>query len=161
MLANSTLLRDAIPTEISHGVAPVGEMHQQGNFIHNQKFHNENTENIEITEFLRDLLRTENFSGATMTDPTREEIKAEISASEARGETKITLFAGKLDLVLSKLDDVRQDNRTSRANQWVIGFGLAVLIVAVAALFPVFFSMGSQIRDLVHMEVHDQLPKPK
>jgi hypothetical protein len=49
----------------------------------------------------------------------------------------------KLDLVLSKLDGVRDDNRSTRANQWVIGLGLAVLIVAVTSLFPVFFSIGA------------------
>jgi len=98
--------------------------------------------------------------GNAMSEPTREEIREAIGAGEARSDTKIVRIEGKLDLVLSKLDDVRQDNRTTRANQWVIGLGLAVLIVAIVALIPVFFSMGSQIRDLVHAEVHDQLPAP-
>lgn len=98
--------------------------------------------------------------GNAMSDPTREEIKEAIGAAEARGETKIARLEGKLDLVLSKLDDVRQDNRTARANQWVIGFGLALLIVAMFSAFPAFFGIGSQIRDLVHAEVHDQLPAP-
>lgn len=98
--------------------------------------------------------------GGTMSELTREEMKEAIGAAEARGETKIARFEGKLDLVLSKLDDVRQDNRTTRANQWVIAFGLALLIVALVASFPSFFGIGSQIRDLVHTEVHDQLPAP-
>jgi hypothetical protein len=104
-----------------------------------------------------------------MSDITREEIKAEIAASAARGETKIARFEGKLDLVLAKLDsvntsvsdkinDVKDDVRSARANQWVIAFGLAVLIVAVAGLFPVFFGMGTQIRDMVHTEVQSQAP---
>ena len=66
---------------------------------------------------------------------------------------------GKVDLVLSKFDALRDDNRSLRANQWVIGFGLAVLIVAVAALFPVFFSIGTQVRDPVHSEIQSQLPE--
>ncbi len=57
-------------------------------------------------------------------------------------------------LDLSKLDDARQDNRTTRANQWVIGLGLAALIVTIVSIFPVFFDWGSKIRDLVDKEVH-------
>lgn len=92
--------------------------------------------------------------GDVMSDLTREEVKAEIAASEARGDTKIARFEGKLDLVLSKLEDVRQDNRTTRANQWVIALGLAVLIVTIVSLLPIFFDWGSKIRDLVDKEVH-------
>ena len=106
-----------------------------------------------------------------MSDMTREEMKAEIAASEARGDTKIARFEGKLDLVLSKLDgvntsvsdkmkDVKDDVRAARANQWVIGLGLAVLIVAVVTLFPVFFGIGTQLRDMVHSEVQSQTPLP-
>lgn len=83
---------------------------------------------------------------------------AKIAAAEARSDTKIARMEGKLDLVLSKLDDVREDSRSTRANQWVIGLGLAVLIVAIAALFPVFFSIGAQIRDMVHSEIKTQSP---
>lgn len=98
--------------------------------------------------------RTQNTSGVDdMADQTREEVDAKISASEARTETKIARLEGKLDLVLSKLDHVAEDNRSTRANQWVIAFGLAVLIVGVAALFPVFFGMGAQLRDMVRDEV--------
>jgi hypothetical protein len=78
---------------------------------------------------------------------------AKIAASEARTETKIVRMEGKLDLVVSKLDSLREDNRATRANQWVIGFGLAVLIVAVAALFPVFFDMGGKVKDWIREEV--------
>jgi hypothetical protein len=85
---------------------------------------------------------------------------AKIAAAEARTDTKIARLEGKLDLVVSKIDErfdalrdkldgLRDDNRATRANQWVIGFGLAVLIIAVAALFPVFFDLGSKVRDMV------------
>jgi hypothetical protein len=96
--------------------------------------------------------------GSKMSDISREEIKAHIDASEARGETKIARLEGKLDLVLSRLNDVNENVRSSKANQWVIGLGLAVLIVAVVALFPVFFGMGTQIRDMIHSEVQSQIP---
>jgi hypothetical protein len=69
------------------------------------------------------------------------------AAAEARTDTKMARMEGKLDLVLSKLDGVRDDYRNTRATQWVIGLGLAVLIIAVVALLPVFFSVGAQIRD--------------
>jgi hypothetical protein len=85
-------------------------------------------------------------------------VDAKIAAAEARTDTKIVRLEGKVDLVLSRLDALRDDNRAVRANQWVIGFGLAVLIVAVAALLPVFFSIGTQVREIVHSEIQSQLP---
>jgi hypothetical protein len=98
-----------------------------------------------------------------MAEITREEMKAEVALAEARTETKIARMESKLDLVLSKLDgvnsrfdEVRSDYRATRGNIWVGMFGLAVLIVAIAALFPVFFSIGAQIRDLVHTEIQSQ-----
>jgi hypothetical protein len=156
MPARSSLLRDAISTNASQGIAPRNPRlleTNEWNIIHFPNLRGESVNNT-----VRSLLRYDNLLGSVMTDPTREEIKEAIGAAEARGETKIARFEGKLDLVLSKLDDVRQDNRTTRANQWVIAFGLALLIVAMVASFPAFFSIGSQIRDLVHTEVHDQLP---
>jgi Fe2+ transport system protein B len=92
-----------------------------------------------------------------MADLTREEIKAQIEASEARTETKIARMEGKLDLVLSKLDSAKGDSLAIRTNQWVIAFGLAVLIVAVVALFPVFFGIGTQVRDMVDSAVQSHL----
>jgi hypothetical protein len=110
--------------------------------------------------------------GAKMSDVSREEIDAKIAASEARTEIKITRLEGKLDLVLAKIDSVREENnhqfssakddsRAIRANQWVIAFGLAVLIVAVVALFPVFFGIGVQIKDIVAHEVASQTVPPR
>lgn len=103
--------------------------------------------------------------GRKMAEPTREEMKAEVALAEARTDTKIARMEGKLDLVLSKLDhsnsrfdDIRSDYRTIRANIWVVGLGLLVAIIGVAALFPVFFGMGAQVRDLVHSEIQSQTP---
>jgi len=103
-----------------------------------------------------------------MTDPTREETDAKIAAAEARTDTKITRFEGKLDLVLSKLEDVkaanetiradvREDYRATRANQWTIGIGLAILIVALAALYPSFFVLGAQVKDMIDSSVQSHL----
>lgn len=94
-----------------------------------------------------------------MVEPTREEIDAKLRASSAEADTKIARMEGKLDLVLSKLDgvnsrfdDVRDDYRSTRANIWVVGLGILVAIIGVAALFPVFFGIGAQVRDMVHAE---------
>jgi hypothetical protein len=97
--------------------------------------------------------------GASMSD-SNDLTDAKIGAAEARTDTKIARLEGKLDLVVSKIDErfnalrdrldaIRDDNRATRANQWVVGFGLAVLIIAVATLFPVFFDLGSKVRDMV------------
>ncbi len=119
-------------------------------------------------------------SGDGMADaPTREEMNANLRAAGAETDTKIARMEGKLDLVLSKIDglntrfeDARadakearatahSDNVATRANIWVVGLGLAVLIVAVAALFPAFFGMGAQVKDLVHSEIQQQIPQQK
>jgi hypothetical protein len=86
----------------------------------------------------------------------RTEIDAKLAQSAAETDTKIARIEGKLDLVISKLDAVRDDNRVSRTNMWVIGFGLAAVMVAVAALFPIFFGLGAQIRELAQREVQIQ-----
>jgi hypothetical protein len=97
--------------------------------------------------------------GASMSD-SGDLMDAKIAAAEARTDTKLARLEAKLDLIVSKMDErfdalrdkldvLRDDNRSTRANQWVIGFGLAVLIIAVAALFPVFFDLGSKVRDMV------------
>jgi hypothetical protein len=85
-------------------------------------------------------------------------VDAKIAKAEARTDIKVVRFEEKVDLVLSRLDALRGDNHSMRANQRVIGFGLAVLIVAVAASLPVFFSIGTQLRDLVHSAIQSQLP---
>src|SRR6185437_8747135 len=103
--------------------------------------------------YLRRSISPSVMASKEMTDLTREEMQARIEASEARTDTKIARIDGKLDLVLSKLDSAKSDNLVIRTNQWVIGLGLAVLIIAVFALFPVFFGLGTQIRDMVDSAV--------
>jgi hypothetical protein len=91
--------------------------------------------------------------------PTREEIDAKLGKISAETDTKVARMEGKLDLVLSKMDDVRDGLRSTRANQWVIGTALAVLIVALAFGVPAIFGNGLQLRDVVHTEVQEMLPK--
>jgi hypothetical protein len=85
--------------------------------------------------------------------PSRDEITARIEAAEARTDTKIVRIEGKLDLVISKIDDVRNDYRSIRGNIWIVFFGLAGLIVAIAIGIPSIYDFGTKIRDLVHSEV--------
>ena len=94
-------------------------------------------------------------------DDVREEIKDKIAAAEARTETKIGALSGKLDLVISKIDSAREEGRSTRANIWVVGFGLAALMLAIAVGIPVFIDMGSKLRDLVREEVVHTQEAPK
>jgi Fe2+ transport system protein B len=118
------------------------------------------------------ISESSNDQETIMADHTREEIDAKIAAVEARTDTKIARLEGKLDLVLSKLESVgekitssedhrREDGRSIRANQWAIGVGLAVLMVALVALFPVFFGIGTQLRDMVDRAVETAVTGPK
>jgi hypothetical protein len=95
-----------------------------------------------------------------MADVTREEIDAKIKTSALETEVKIAHIDGKLDLVIMKLSDLKDDNRATRANQWVIGGTLALLIIAIAALLPTFYDLGTKNRDLIRNEVREQLAKP-
>jgi hypothetical protein len=107
------------------------------------------------TQALRDVRYEDN----PMADSTREIIDDKVAASEARGETKLVRLEGKLDLIMKTIDDLAReskiDSRATRSNQLVVGFGLAALIVAIAALFPVFFGMGDRIHDIVDRAVSD------
>jgi hypothetical protein len=108
-----------------------------------------------------------------MAEHTREEVDAKLAAAEARTDTKIARIEGKLDLVLEKLTNVgeqirttdahgREDNRSTRANIWVVGVSLGILIAAIAALFPVFFGLGTQIKDMIDhaIDTHIQDTQP-
>ena len=90
-----------------------------------------------------------------MTD--REMVADKIAAVEARTETKIARLEGKMDLVLEAVRNSREEARENRraiiANSWAIGIGMALLIVAVVAAFPVFFGIATQLRDFVHDEM--------
>jgi hypothetical protein len=93
------------------------------------------------------------LTGDHMTDQTREEVDAKIAAAEARTDTKITRLEGKIDLVISKLDTVLEDGRSARSNMWLIGFGLAALVVAIWVAVPSIFISGAQLRDLIESTI--------
>lgn len=61
-----------------------------------------------------------------------------------------------MDLVISKLDDVRGDNRSTRATIWVVGLGLAAIMIAIATLAatlaPTFFGMGIRMGSAARVE---------
>ena len=82
----------------------------------------------------------------------RDVAAAMIDASEARQDTKFSKLDGRLDLLLSRVDEfsrcvdcmhdnIRDDHRSTRANIWVVALGLSILIVTVVALLPVLKSV--------------------
>jgi hypothetical protein len=95
---------------------------------------------------------------------TREEIDAKLGKVAAETDTKIAKIEGKLDLVLAKLDNSIQTTVETRhsieagqhsmiANLWVVGIGLAAIVVTMAVAFPSFFGVGTQVKDMVANEV--------
>ena len=99
---------------------------------------------------------------AAMTDITREEIRAQHEAIEARVETKVTRLEGKLDLLLSSVQTGRDETRESRraviANIWVF-FGAVVVVIGIfITVAPVIFDMGSRWRETISKEVNDRVP---
>jgi hypothetical protein len=105
-----------------------------------------------------------------MSDPTREEIQAQIAASEARGETKFARLEGKLDLVLSKIDnsnshysdlkaDIADSRRSTVANVWVVFGTVVALLIGLVAAAPAIFDLGSKFRETITKEVQDRIPQ--
>jgi hypothetical protein len=84
-------------------------------------------------------------------------VNAKIEAAEARTDTKIARLEGKLDLVLSKLDDQKDDGRHTRNNVILVGVSLALLIIGSVAIAPVIFDLGSKFRETVTKEVQEQV----
>ena len=103
--------------------------------------------------------------GGNVSDVTKDELRLSVEASEARTDAKFARLDGKIDLLIGKvdalnirIDDVRADGRSTRANIWVVAFGLAALIVAALVGFPSIFNMGTQLRGMVQKEVQMVLP---
>jgi len=114
---------------------------------------------IEPNRMERSYILREGGSLMAERDDIREEIKDKLALAEARTDTKITVLSGKIDLVISKIDSGREENRGTRNNIWLVGFGLAALFIAIAVAFPVFVDMGSRLRDIVREEVKVSIPK--
>jgi hypothetical protein len=107
---------------------------------------------------LQDALRalTENRKIGT-TDATGDPQGTAMSNSDDLTDAKIARSEGKLDLVLSKLDDMREDNRSLRTNINAVGIGLALLIIACVAGAPVVIDFGFKLRETISKEVLDQV----
>jgi len=118
-----------------------------------------------------------------MADITREEVNAKVELSESKSDTKFARLEGKLDLVLSQLSsqianvstqlsDVkgqiqesrlvsRDERRSMRSDTILATVSIAILIVAIAALFPVFFDIGTKVKDFVSDEVKSHFAEQK
>jgi hypothetical protein len=119
----------------------------EGNVIHLPNSRGESVENIEITEILRNSWQSENFVGAAMTDPTREEFDAKLATVEARTETRFVELGGKIDRVgdsitvlsstmTSDLGGVKNELMTGKADnkytRWTI---VLAVLAAIGALW--------------------------
>jgi hypothetical protein len=113
---------------------------------------------------LRDRKFSDNPSGPKgfekMSDVTREEIQAQIAASEARGDTRVARLEGKIDTltatIIGKLDAANEkmsaDHEYNRTTRWVIvGLAIAIggLMVGMATYGDAMFGRGMSVRDVV------------
>jgi len=121
-----------------------------------------------------------------MAEQTSAETDAKIALAKAQTSIEIVRMEGKLDLLISNLSETRatlsdlsrqiegakkesrDDNVTTRNaarnNAWVVGIGLAVLIVAIvtlvvgmAAIYPSVFGIGTQMKDAIDASVEKQM----
>jgi hypothetical protein len=101
--------------------------------------------------------------GDDMAGPTREEYDAKLKTVAAETDTKLARLEGKMDLILSKFDGVREDNRHIRNNQLATFIGLGLLIVGIATFAPTIFDLGSKFRETIAKEVQERMlhPAPK
>lgn len=113
----------------------------EGKIIPFPNSHGENVKNIEITNLLRSLLRSENPQGVAMTDPTREEFDAKLATVEARTETRFVELGGKMDRVGDEIGaltsavttvrtEVKEDGKFTR---WTVGVTLIASLIAFGA----------------------------
>lgn len=96
-----------------------------------------------------------------MTGPSREEIDAKLRTVSAETDTKLARMDGKLDLLLSKISDLREDGRSTRNTVWGATFAVLALVVALAAFAPVVFDLGTKQRDIIRDEVKSAITQPK
>ena len=87
-------------------------------------------------------------------------VDAKIAAVEARTDTKIVRLEGKLDLVLSKIGDVREGQRWVVANIWVVFAALAAIIIGSIAAAPAIFDLDVRVRETITKEIQERMPAP-
>jgi hypothetical protein len=110
-----------------------------------------------LRTFERDEAKTEDDE---MAGPTREEIDAKLETVGAQTDAKIVRLEGKMDLVLSKLDDAREGNRHTQNIIISVGVALALLIIGVVAAAPVIFDLGSKFHETIIKELK-RVPESK
>jgi hypothetical protein len=113
---------------------------------------------------------TQTAHGDDVGDPTREEIKLQGDAIEARTDTKVVRLEGKLDTIAAtitgkidalshELDRSRDETRDSRLilMATIIGAALAIggLIVTMALYGDALFGRGMNVRDVVQAVVKE------
>ena len=125
-----------------------------------------------------------------MSEITREEIQAQIAASEARGDTKFAQLEGKIDVLMANIQsgfaaatkDAAASVRASdelksavRESKWVLfgttigaAIALAALFVGVITYGDAIFSRGMAVRDVVQSVITEnashaakEITKPK
>lgn len=57
--------------------------------------------------------------------------------------------------------DMLAASSSAKANAWVVGIGLAALIVALVVAVPAFYDLGGKQRDAIHEEVKRQVETQK
>jgi hypothetical protein len=112
---------------------------------------------------------------AKMSDPTREEIQAQIAASEARGDTRVARLEGKIDTLaatlVGKIDTLQSDlhksdsyNRDSRlitiATIVASALALGGLIATMATYGDAMFGRGMNVRDVVQTVLKETATQP-
>jgi hypothetical protein len=111
-----------------------------------------------------------------MSDPTREEIQAQIAASEARGEIKMVRLEGKIEnlgtLLVGKIDSLKDDvHKTDSYNRdtrlivvaTIVAATIAIggIVVAMATYGDALFGRGMNVRDVIQTTVKDTLEQAK
>jgi hypothetical protein len=114
-----------------------------------------------------------------MADPTREEIQAQIAASEARGDTRNVRLEGKLDTIsatiLGKIGELsaqvaeqRRDRNLIIGTIVVAAIAVGGLVVSMATYGDALFGRGMNVRDVVQAVIKENsiqstkdAPKPK
>jgi hypothetical protein len=106
-------------------------------------------------------------SGGHMADLTREELDAKLTTVSAQTDTKLARLEGKLDLVITELrsvndtyKNVRDGQRATIANLWVVFAALAAIIIGSIAAAPVIFDLGMKLRETITKEVQERTPPP-
>lgn len=94
--------------------------------------------------------------------------QAELAVVGAQTDTKIARLEGKLDLVIVKLDtvnentlatrrEIKDSERSIKANAWVPAVGLLAVIVGLAFGLPSIFDLGMKLRETISKEIHEQV----